>query len=213
MKNKHNDLDLYAWLKRLNPDPEIVAMQQASKRLAYFQIGIMIVLAIIIPDFPDPTRAWTIWLDQILPHSIWSSPYFPLTSKVMLNYLAISSLLLGLLFYRYHADALKQNMILMRKTEKPSLKQTYLVILGAVMFLLLYFSPYFADFSVNTIEEAKAAAMRRGQRYPYRASYDYLLIFTFIHGVFSWLMLMFVATLPIKLAEIFTALFVVKSEE
>lgn len=102
-----------------------------------FQLSVIIFLMIITPLYPDGEI--TGWLYDFLPPSFFVAEYFPLTSKVINNYVAFSTPILGILLF------LKNNHFFQKRLEYIKKKQGsyFRVLLCSLCFILGFMIFYF----------------------------------------------------------------------
>lgn len=173
----------------------VLEITHRIKRFVQFQAVMVIAMVVLLPNFPDSALSWTIWLDQILPNNAtFTSPFFPLKSKMISYYVAFSSVLCGLFFcYRDYHD-LETEAYKRIKGTKMALKAIILfsILLGGLLWL--YFSGFFSEISLQTLQEHyEYEKLHRSRGYDNNHN---LITFPLIQIGFSWLLMVFTMCFP-----------------
>lgn len=180
----------------LTVNPEISALMRRIKRFVQFQAVMIIAMVILLPNFANPALAWTMWLDAILPNnSSFTSPFFPLKSKMISYYVAFSSVLCGLVFsFRYYHD-LETEAYKRIKGTKMALKTIAAVSIMLGGLLWLYFSGFFSDISLQELQEHyEHQKLHRSRGYDNNHN---LITFPLIQIGFSWLLMLSTMYFPV----------------
>lgn len=112
-----------------------------------FKFQFMMVCFLMITTTFTPSGEWSKWLYYFLPASLFVSETFPLTSKVVNNYIGCSSIILGIIICcKYYNNLVSRANKLIAIKSNLDLVMIFILSLAMVVsFLLLYFG-YVIDF-------------------------------------------------------------------
>lgn len=128
-----------------------------------------------------PNGEWSKWLYDFLPPSLFVSQHFPVTSKVVNNYIAFSTIILSCIvcfkYYDYFVEKAKE--LVLTKSKWYLLKAMFLLLIATLIPLLAYFG-YWINFILQP------------EKLRYGIFFTNYILFGLISPLFSFVFLLFI---------------------